>query len=718
MSLFHDADRARRLGLFLAAISAAAAVTGMAFFVAGGGRFTESWMPQNLVGSLTLAGAFAAMVHRQPNNGAVWTLGGAMVFQAFGQVLISGVGEFGRAQVLDSAHLGAETLYTYGQLPAWLAWLSASPSVTWIPGVVPLVTLALLLFPDGRLPSRRWRPAFVLAAVAIAWFATAIAMGMRPRPDLVVGEMHQTPAQEAALGVGVLLMLGAFLASIAALVTRYRRSSGIERRQIRWIAAGGGLFGLSLCVWITAIIDFDLAQRIWWGATLITLPAYMAAYAVAILRYRLYDIDVVISRSLVLASLAGFIAAVYVAVVVGVGRLVGADDEASLLLQIIATAIVAVAFQPIRRRVRRWADALVYGQRATPYEVLAQFSRTAANAGDEASLQRIADVLAAGTGAQPAIVWLRVGDHVRAAAASDRSEPPAPAALRDGDLPDLDAAVVVPVRHDGELLGAISLEKSRTEPPTPQDSELAVRLASGLGLLLRNVRLTAELRERLDDLEASRHRIVHAQDETRRKIERDLRDGAEQQLVELKAVLGLTLTKAAEHGAGRIATLLEQLVAETDDAVDALRDLAGGVYPPVLEAEGLGPALSVQVGKSMLPVTLHASGLGRYGREIEATVYFCVLEALQNATKYAKATSAHVRLEERDGLLRFEVSDDGVGFDPSENDRGSGLRGMADRLDTVGGSMEVRSTPGTGTRVVGVAPVARTARRTSTEVLA
>lgn len=712
MSLFHDADRARRLGLVLAAASVVAALTGLAFFVAAGGRFLGSWMPQNLAGSLALAGAFAAMVRRQPNNGAVWVLGWAMVIQAFGQALLIGVTEFGVAQALGSAALRGEILYTHEQLPVWLSWLSASGAVTWIPGVVPLVTVGLLLFPDGRLLSRRWRPAFVLAVVAIVWFTIAMGTGARPRPDLVVGEMRETPALGAALGLGALLTLSAILASVASLVARYRRSSGVERRQIRWIAVGGALFGLSMGSQLMMVSDVALAQRVFWVLSLATFPAFIVAYAVAILRYRLYDIDVVISRSLVIATLAGFIAAVYVAVVVGVGQLAGAGDEPSFGLQVAATAIVAVAFQPLRRRIRRWADRVVYGHRATPYEVLAQFSRQAANAVDEAGLQRIADVVATGTGAAPAIVWLRVGDRLRPAAVSDRSDPPSPVVVRDGDAAGLDASLVIPVRHEGELLGAMTLAMPRNEPPTRQHRDLTTRVASGLALGLRNVRLTAELRERLDDLEASRQRIVHAQDETRRKLERDLRGGAQQQLEGLKARLGLASSAAAEVGADKTASLVEQLVIEADETMDTLRELAQGIYPPRLQADGLAPALSAQARKIPLPVTVHASGLGRRSHEIEAAVYFCVLEALQNVAKYARASSAHVRLEERNGRLSFEVSDDGVGFDPRESVDGSGLRGMADRLDTVGGDLEVRSAPATGTQIVGHVPVSEPERPT------
>ena len=705
MSILHDPDRARRLGLVLAPMSALAALTGLVLFVAAGQRFAESWMAHNLVGALALAVAFAAMVREQPNNAAVWTLGWAMLFQGLGQALLIGIAEFGIAQSLGPVSLRGEALITFGQLPTWLAWLAASSAVTWIPGVVPLVTLGLLLFPDGRLPSRRWRPAVVLAVVAMVVFAAGFGLGARPRPGLVVGEVQETRAFGVTLGVGAVLTISAVVASVASLVVRYRRSSGDQRRQIRWIGFGGGMFGLAMCLWATALVDIELAQRLFWWAGLIAMPALFGAYAVAILRYRLYDIDVVISRSLVITSLAGFIAAVYVAVVVGVGQLIGVGDEANLGLKVVATAIVAVAFQPLRRRVRRWADGLVYGQRATPYEVLAQFSRQAANAGDEDNLQRIADLLAAGTGAEPATVWLRVGDRLRPVASSAPSTPPSEVELRNGDLPALDAPLVVAVRHGGELLGAVSITKPRSEPPTPQDRQLAERLASGLALVMRNARLTAELRAHLDALEASRQRIVRAQDEARRTLESDLRHGAHRQLVEIETLLTLARTTACEAHAERTTALLEQLEAEAEAAVATLRGLARGIYPPVLEAQGLAAAVAAQASTSPVPVTVHAPGLPRHAPEVEAAVYFSVLEALQNAAKYAQASSVHVRLGQHDSRLCFEVGDDGIGFDAHEDTHGSGLRGIADRLDTVGGALEVHTSPGAGTRVRGTVPV-------------
>ena len=706
MKVFDHADRARQVGLALAVASVLAAMTGAALFLVAGGALRASWMPQNATAAVALAIAFAAMVRREPHNGAVWTVGWVAVVLAFSQALVMGANELALARLTDAGGPSRDLL-TFDVLPAWLAWSITFRDIAWVLGWFPFMTLALLLFPDGHLPSPRWRVVAGAAVVGMALEVATLAVAFRPgaRQGLAIDDYPFTPTLELVDLWATLVLFAAVVASILSLAVRYHRASGDARRQILWVAMGAGLVAVAHLLWLVAFVDYELAEQLVWVAVLASTPALVVAYAVAILRYRLYDIDVVVSRSLVVAALAGFIAAVYVAVVVGVGRLAGVGDEPSLALKVAATAIVAVAFQPLRQRVRRWADRLVYGHRATPYEVLAGFSQTA-SASDEAKLQRLAEVLAAGTGAQPATVWLRVGGHIRPVASSAAADAPAllGVPLEDGDLPSLPASLVVAVRHDGELLGAVSLTKPRSEPPTPQDEELAARLARGLALVLRNARLTAELREHLAALRASRSRLVAAQDEARRAIESELRTGAQQQLDELKGRLGAVARNAATAGAVRTAALLEQLEGEADDADDTLRTLGQGIYPPLLEDEGLAVALTAQAEKSSLPVAVHAPGLPRYPADVEAAVYFSVLEALQNAAKYAHASSVHVRLEQRGDGLSFEVSDDGLGFDPGQANDGSGLTGIAARLDTIDGTLRIHSRPGCGTRITGHVP--------------
>ncbi|MDQ3707884.1 MAG: hypothetical protein M3387_00985, partial [Actinomycetota bacterium] len=432
-------------------------------------------------------------------------------------------------------------------------------------------------------------------------------------------------------------------------------------------------------------------------------------------------IDLVISRTLLVTGLAGFITAAYVGIVVGVGSLVGGGDEPNQALSVVATAVVAVAFQPVRRGLQRVANRLVFGRRATPYDVLSGFAtRVGAAEPSPDTLVQLAELMAGGTGADPARVWLRVGSELRPAATWPRAESEEPAAVEienvdadaegvvvDGDgcgqrLPDADLSV--PVREQGELLGMLTIAKPRGERVTEIDIELLGRLAAASGVVLRNLRLDAELAQRLTDLEASRLRLLTAQNDARQRIEEDLAGGTRAQLGVLRERLSGLVRTVDAVGTPKSAMLLGQLVAATDGAMDTLDGLAAGVYPPRLAADGLTAALTEQAAKAALPISVHAVGLSRYPAEVEAAVYFSVLEALQNVAKYAGASSAQVRLRHDGDRLSFEVTDDGAGFDPATVAMGTGLQGMADRLDTVGGTMAVDSAPGAGTTISGQIP--------------
>jgi len=255
-----------------------------------------------------------------------------------------------------------------------------------------------------------------------------------------------------------------------------------------------------------------------------------------------------------------------------------------------------------------------------------------------------------------------------------------------------------------ELLGALSVTKRAGESLTPVEEKLLDDLASQAGLVLKNVGLTSELLARLDDLRASRQRLVAAQDEERRRLERNLHDGAQQSLVAIKVKLGLA-EMLAEKDPAKAKELIGQLKSDADEALETLRDLARGIYPPLLADKGLVVALEAQARKATLPVEVSANGIGRYPQDLEAAVYFCCLEALQNVQKYASAKRASVRLQAENGSLKFEVEDDGCGFDVAMTPRGSGLTNMADRLDALGGSSEVDSARGRGTRLRGQVPV-------------
>ncbi len=589
-----------------------------------------------------------------------------------------------------------------------MAWTS---QWTLIVGLGLAFTFLLLVFPTGRLPSSRWRPVAWFAAFAIVF--TGITWATDPGPQEPF-EMVTNPVGIAAVdrldltGTGWVLTVLAVVASATSLIVRYIRSAGVERRQIQWFAYAAALIVSALVAatisngtesgFIGVILDlvFPLA--------LVALPA--AAF-VAIFRHDLYDIDVVISRTVTYGALGIFITAVYVTIVVGVGTLVGGGGEPNLALAIGATAAVALLFEPMRSRLSRWANRLVYGERATPYEVLARFSQRAVAAeGDDEMLARIPRLIVDGTGASEATLWTANGENLRPAARWPEQEHGGDAVsmVSDGQWSDPDADYSLPVEHDGELLGGLSLVASRGGTITPDEQELVQNLAGGLGLALRNARLTDDLRDQVTELAGSRERILAAADEARRGLERDLDMGPQQELVAVKVKLGVVKSLAETAEATQTAQVLDQLEDEVGKAIESVRDFARGVYPPLLEADGLAAAVSAEADKAAMPVRVEAGGVERYPREVETAVFFAILEALQNTAKYADAASARVEIRQEGDRVNFAVSDDGRGFEPAAVVDGTGIHSMTDRLDAAGGTLTIDSAPGRGTTVRGSVP--------------
>jgi signal transduction histidine kinase len=556
---------------------------------------------------------------------------------------------------------------------------------------------AIVLFPDGRLP--RWR-----APAWLKWPVFAAFLFLVGNVGLIGSDFHGSDAAGYLGFFGLVVPISGLVAQ----AFRYRQASGPEERQQSRLlmVVLGVAFGAALVFFaVTAALKAsgqvsqqdieELSFRI--IPPLITLVP-LALFAV-ILRFRLWDVDRVIHKALLYAALAAFLTFVYVAIAVGIGAAVGSGGEPNLFLSILATAVIAVAFQPVRARLQRVANRLVYGQRATPYEVMAGFSeRMAGSLSVEEVLPRMAEAAARGVGAARSRVRLFLpGGEVRS-----MSWP------TGGDETSFDRTLAV--THQGEDVGEISVAKPPGEGLTPAEERLLDDLASQAGLALRNVRLTMELQARLEEisaqaeeLRASRQRIVAAQDAAARRLERNIHDGAQQQLVSLAVRLSLA-ESLLDQDPARTRELLAELKAQATDALETLRDLARGIYPPLLADQGLGPALVAQARKTGLSVVINPIRVGRYRQEVEAAVYFCCLEALSNVAKYAGASRVMVRLEDTGGELSFSVEDDGRGFDPASTPRGLGLQNMSDRLAALGGTVEVRSSPEAGTTVSGRVP--------------
>jgi signal transduction histidine kinase len=554
---------------------------------------------------------------------------------------------------------------------------------------IALIVAIPLLYPTG-IPRWRWAWRLYVGATILLIVGFSILPG---ELGLIAGDLpgpdnpFAIAAWEGVVGV-VLAIAGAVILvcaglSVLSLIVRYRTSRGDERQQVKWLAYVGIAAVLAFLVNIVvgafgepepgleqAIANLAFLTFLW-----IVLFGIPAACLIAILKYRLYELDVVVRKTVVFTIVAATLTALYL----GVVALTAVSRAPRLLVGLI---LLVVTFRPIRRAARAIADRLVYGKRASAYEVLSTFSGRIGEAyATEDVLPRMARILASGTGAATARVLLLVGGDLRPLAT-----------WPEGTTPGSEEHTV-PVLHQGEDLGALAVTMPPNDPLDPSRERLIADLAAQAGLVLRNVRLIEELR-------ASRQRLVAAQDEERR----NLHDGVQQQIVAMNVQLGL-LARVAETDPATAVDMAATLQTRATEALDDLRDLARGIYPPLLADRGLVAALEAQARKAAVPTSVAGGTLGRYPQEVESAVYFCTLEALNNVAKYAEASEAVIELAHDDGHLRFVVRDDGVGFDISATPTGTGLQGMADRLDAIGGSFAIISNPGEGTTIAGVVPV-------------
>ncbi len=656
---------------------------------------------------LLWVGVGSLIVSRQPTNWAGWifvTVGAPLPLLAFVEAVIRyGVRiEPGSIPFLDAWALAGEfVLYPFALLP-----------------------LLFLLYPDGRPPSPRWRWAVraLLAGTGVAF----LGFTLRPGPLnnwVELGVLYVNPIGIGGLGgvsggviaVGAIVALVASGSTVIAVRQRYKRSRGEERQQMRWLVLVASLAGAAFALMFIAVPIFeavgvsedetDIFDWLFALTAFTLIVGLPAAYVIAIFRHGLYDLDLVVKKTVQFGLLLALFLGIGILVVAAVpAALIGFGEETSTLPVLILAAILAAAFIWLRPRAARLANRIVYGRRATPYEVLSAFSeRVGETYSTDDVLPRMAQLVVDATGARRADVWLRVGSELRAEASWPAGAGRPAVRPLDHDAVTLDDDEhVAEVRHQGELLGAITLEPSPDDPMDPSKEVLVRDLASQAGLVLRNVGLIEELR-------ASRQRLVAAQDAERRKLERNLHDGVQQQLVALTVQLRLA-EQLSERDPAKARSVLAELQGRSTEALEDLRDLARGIYPPLLADKGLPTALEAQGRRSPVPVVVDAEGVNRYPQAVEAAVYFSCLEALNNVAKYAEASRVTISLTDRDGVLGFAVTDDGGGFDPTSTGYGTGLQGIADRLDAIGGELNVASRVGEGTTLEGRVPVVAQAR--------
>ena len=586
----------------------------------------------------------------------------------------------------------ADVAFVPGAVPTDLAVAHWLTSWVWLVAVAGSLVLFLLLFPDGRLPSRRWWPVAALAGLATVLVVAGYMRWSWPGAThriRITDQPSDLPGTFPLLTTGWVLLLAALTAAIASLGVRWQVAPPAQRTQLRPVVWSGSLLaivGVPLFPW----------QAVWVPGVLVASVLFLGAYVFAVLRLQLHDVDVVVNRAVVASLLAALATGVYLAVVVGAGSLVE-RRAAHPLLPLVAAGLIAVLFEPARRRVRRVVDRLLYRRDADAYELLSELAHQLEHAGPlDHVAGRVVDLLTRGTGAAGARIVLR-----------EPSGPDGPEIAGAGDR-ELVEVLRTPVLHDGEELAAVCLHARGGGELAPDAQALVHSVAGMLGPVLRNARLTTELQAQVAELRRSRQRLVDAQDTARRQLERDLHDGAQAALVALRLRVGIASADAeALPDAAAAATVredLRRLADEVDDTIRSLRELSRGLHPPVLASDGIAVALRGAVRALPLDVEVHAPVAARFPVAVETAVYFSCLEAVKNAATHGRARCVRVRLSAEDGWLTFTVSDDGIGFDPGTAPGGTGLANLSDRVGALDGELTVTSAPGRGTRVEGRVP--------------
>lgn len=625
---------------------------------------------------------------------------------------------------LAAAALDYGAVHPVPQVAAEACFALVSLSRVFLAGWV----LFILWFPDGRVPSRAWRRFFIGSVVLCA--GVGVVVWLIGPTDRVFGFYQGTSVPAGAAGPyagtwpsaeGVSnLLLALPLVALGALLQRYRRGDAVLRQQVRWLLWGSGITVVAQITGAGLVGVPGTAHEFGVALSVVTQPLPMLAATVAVMRYRLWDIDLVVSRALVYAVLWAALSVLFLVPALAAGLFVGGRSAATAIG---IALLVTVVFHPARDRLDRLAERIAFRHRARPYVLLSGFWETLRAADLDRIGPLVADAVRTRMHVEWAGVWLFIAGPlggslrplgVAGAAATDAVSISTATVRRLLDAPAIDTSsadlaplwsvppeATVPLVAADELVGLIACGGRRGDRLRPADFELLEMLARECALRLRNLRLEAQLRERLTEIERqaaelarSRQRLVTAQDTERRRIERNLHDGVQQQLVSLAA----KLRRAAPDNGSRLAAL----AAEAEDAVFALQELGRGIYPSVLADQGLPAALRAQAARMPVGVQLEFDDAfleQRLDREVEAALYFVALEALTNAYKHAPDASISVWLRAADGAAHLEIVDTGPGL-PSTRSAGTGLQNMHDRIAAVGGVLTVDSSPGEGTRVV------------------
>jgi signal transduction histidine kinase len=673
-------------------------------------RLLAEYVAASAATALAFATVGALVAQRRPQNRMAWLICAAGLVGGLG----AWAGQYARYALVTRP--GALPL---GDLAAWLYICPAfGPFVGLVAIFIPL------LFPSGRLPSPRWRPVGALALVATTLFTVVLAISPGP-VDASLPEVNNPfglPGAEPLLRwlepATLVLMLASLAGAVAAPVARFRRARGAERQQLKWFAFASALLVAAIVVpGAAGYPDFDQGSTLISGAALaLALPLLPLAIGAAILRYRLWEIDLLISRALVYALLSACVVAIYVLVVGGLGALL--QRSGSLPAALIATGVVAVLFAPLRERLQRAVNRLVYGERDDPYAVVARLGQRleAALAPDEVLPALVETVAGALRLPYAAITLLQDGAFVLAAEAGSNQTG------RQGDRETIAAEmpislsppllVSLSLTYQGETVGELRLApRPGDDSFSPADRRLLAVLARQAGVAAHAVRLTRDLQQAGDELRQARALLIAAREEERRRIRRDLHDGVGPVLSSLVQRLDLargTVRRDPEAAAA----LLDALKGEVRATLADIRRLVYALRPPSLDELGLVAAIREQAAlhhqSGALEVTIDAPDLPPLPAAVELAAYRIALEGLTNVVRHAQARRCEIHLslagagEPR--ALCLEVIDDGIGLGADAR-AGVGLASMRERADELGGTWLIDRAPRGGTRLVAWLPL-------------
>ena len=659
--------RGVRLGWALFALTSAVSVAALALDLHTGTYKTLVYLGVNVV--LGLIGVL--LTTRRPKHPISWLLAAIALWGTIGGLAYAYAVE---ALVADPGSLPG------GVAAAWV------DNWWWLPGLALPLSALLLLMPDGRLTSRRWWP--VPAAVALGTVLGSLAVSTSPTFDLGTATSIENPLAHAggtpvvvAGIVGVVLVIAGLLASLAAFLVRYRGSAGEERQQLRWVGVSLGL-----------AVPLFMVGALLWGvlpgaAVLVTLAvlALPTGVAVAILKYRLYEIDLVVNRALVYGALTVCVIGGYVAVVGLVGMTLSSRGD--LLLSLVVTGVVAVCFQPLRARVQRLVNRLMYGERDDPYSAIAGLGRTLARSlQPDKVLPTVVETLGQTLKLQYVGVAVATDGHLREVGAVAEYGTPGTEML------------AFPLAHQGIDVGELRLAPRPGERLRERDHRLIVDLAPQVAAAVHAVGLSQEL-------QLARHHIVQLREEERRRIRRDLHDGLG------PALAGLTFTLEAvrnltESDLQRADQLLVSATEQVQGMIGDVRRLIYGLRPPTLDQLGLAASLRGLASQESSPgtsVTIDApNSLPPLPAAVEVAAYWIVQEALTNVKRHAHAQTCSVRVAVEPTVLRLEIADDGEGL--LHGPRGIGLHTMKERAAEIGGTCEIGTRAGGGTLVAASFP--------------